>query len=430
MGFCFFFFIFGAWRYQASNYEIYHNGLTEYWGEEVIFNGSIIEKPESRQSNSRIEVQIEGVDAKVLVTAWKYPEYNYGDKLRIEGKLEKPSFFEGFDYQPYLGKDGIYAVMYKPKIELLEKNTRNPIKKNLIVFKEKLRKSIDLILPSPQSGLLEALFFGDEENISKEWINKFNDTGTRHITAVSGMNITIISSLVLNLFLILGLWRKQAFYFSIIFVIFYVSIIGAPSAAVRAGIMGIIFLISQYFGRDSSGVRIIVISAFLMLLFNPLLLILDIGFQLSFLAILGLVYLQPIFYNWFQKIPNVFEMRYTLSATLAAQFFTLPISVYNFGRVSLVGPLVNLLIVPLITSITILGFILSFIGLISTNLGIALSFPVWLVLTYILKIINLSSYFPFYNIIWEGVSLIWVIIAYFVLGFLIWKINKKREIKV
>lgn len=427
--FCLLFLIFGVWRYQTFNLEVKNNELVGYLGKEVSFVGVVSERPESGAEYQRAEIQIKDLKAKVLVTVWKYPKYHYGDKLKIEGYLQEPSNFGDFDYKSFLAKDGVYGVMYRPKIQLVESEEGNIIKEKLIWFKEKLKEKINLILPSPQSALLEALFFGDEDNISQEWIDKFNNTGTRHVTAVSGMNITIISALVLNFFLFLGFWRKQAFYFSVLFIVFYVSIIGAPSSAVRAGIMGVLLLISQYFGRDSDGSRLVVFSAFLMLLVNPLLLVLDVGFQLSFLAILGLIYLQPIFSEWLKKIPNTFELRYTLSATLAAQCFTLPILIYNFGRLSLVGPFVNLLIVPLITPITILGFVLAFIGLVSIPLGVILSFPIWLVLTYIFKIIDLSSRVSFANIVVEEVSFIWVILFYILLGFLVWRANKNKEVE-
>jgi len=429
IGSCVLFFLFGVWRYQSFELKTENNQLIKYINQEVSFVGIVSERPEPGQSTTKIEIKIENLDSKVLLTAWKYPEYYYGDKLKVKGRLEEPAFFNDFDYKAYLAKDGIYAVMYQPQIELVEKNCGNFIKEKLIFFKEKLKNSINLIMPAPQSGLLEALFFGDEENIPKEWIDKFNMTGTRHITAVSGMNITIISILVLNLFLLLGFWRKQAFYFSVIFIIFYVSIIGAPASGVRAGIMGILLLIAQYFGRYSDGARVIVFSAFLMLLFNPLLIILDVGFQLSFLAILGLVYLQPIFSDWLKGISNVLEIRYTLSATLAAQCFTLPILIYNFGRISLISPLVNLFIVPLITIITILGFILAFIGLISIPLGIVFSFPVWLILTYIFKLIDVFSKVSFANIVLENVSFIWVIISYIFLGLFIWRTEQRGKLK-
>ena len=229
--------------------------------------------------------------------------------------------------------------------------------KNLISFRQKLEESLEKILSLPQSAILEALLFGKEENISKQWKEKLNLTGTRHIAAVSGMNITIISNLILGFLLWLGLWRNQAFYLSIILIIFYILMIGAPASAIRAGIMAILFLTAQHFGRLSSASRAIVFVATLMLWQNPLILRWDIGFQLSFLATMGIIYLQEILSEKLKKIPDFLQLRSNLSATLAAQIFVFPILIYNFGQISIISPLTNIFILPLIPVITILGFI-------------------------------------------------------------------------
>ena len=429
VGFCLLFFVFGFWRHQVFVLKTENNQLKDYVGESVSLIGIVSEQPSLGENSSKLKIQLQDFEAKILITVWKYPEYKYGDKLRIKGLLEEPQIFEGFNYKDYLAKDGIYAVMYVPEIEVMGEGFGNPIIRALLSLKDGLRESVNKTMPSPQSGLLEALFFGDEENIPKSWKDKFNLTGTRHVTAVSGMNITIISLLVLNFLLFLGFWRSQAFYLSIGLILGYILVIGAPASAVRAGIMGVVFLTAQHFGRASNGLRAIVFSAALMLFLNPLLLDLDIGFQLSFLAILGLVYLQPVFLDLFKKIPNVFELRYTLAATLAAQCFTLPILIYNFGRIPLVGPLANVFIVPIITLITILGFILSFLGMAFLPLARIVSFPVWFLLTYILKIVDLCSEIPYATLALNNISFVWVVIFYFILGFIVWKLQGRQKLE-
>jgi competence protein ComEC len=428
--FCFFFLSLGIFRHQSFLLRAENNELKDYIGKEyIVLVGIVDSQPSLGEKSTKLRIQLENFKAKILVTCWKYPQYKYGDKLKITGNLEEPQSFEGFNYKDYLAKDGIYGLMYLPEIELIDRGFGNPILTSLFSLKDKLKQAVGKILPSPQSGLLEALFFGDEENIPEIWKEKFNLTGTRHITAVSGMNITIISFLILNFLLYLGFWRSQAFYFSIIFILFYVLVIGAPSSAVRAAIMGIIFLAAQHFGRLSNALRAIVFSGSLMLFLNPLLLKIDIGFQLSFLAILGLVYLQPIFLDLLKKIPDVLEVRYTLSATLAAQFFTLPILIYNFGQIPLVGPLSNIFIVPLLSLITILGFVLAFLGAIYLPLAKIISFPLWIVLTYILKIIDFSSKIPYATVPFKNVSFVWLLIFYLILGFLVWKLQEKQKLK-
>ena len=430
IGFCILFLILGIWRHQTYLLKRENSPIKNLIGKEITLIGLISDEPETKEKVSKFTIKIEDGPLSILVTTRKYPEYQYGDKLKITRKLEEPpEDINGFNYKNYLLKDGILAVMNFPEIELLGQDFGNPIMKILFSLKNKLKESLNSVMSSPQSALLEALFFGDEENIPQEWKEKFNLTGTRHITAVSGMNITIISGLILNFLLFLGFWRQQAFYFSIILIILYILMIGAPVSAIRAGIMGILFLIAQHFGRLSSGSRAIVFAATLMLFFNPLLLKLDIGFQLSFLAILGLIYLQSPFLDFFKKISNTLQLRTSLASTLSAQFFTFPILIYNFGQISLLSPITNILIVPFLSIITILGFIFSFLGIIFQPLGWILSLPAWLILTYILKTIDIFSKIPFANLTFQNIPWLFLLISYLILGLITWHLQEKQKLK-
>jgi len=438
IGFCLLFLVLGIFRHQIFLSKIENSPIKNFIGKEITLIGSIDEDPDLREKIAKLTIKIEKImgedgppptEKKVLVTVWKYPEYQYGDGLKIKGKLETPQEFEGFNYKNYLIKDGILAVMGFPEIELITQNQGNFLKRSLIFFKNKLKESLNKVMSRPQSAITEALFFGEEENISKEWKEKFNLTGTRHITAVSGMNITIITFLILNFLLMLGFWRQQAFYLSIILIIFYILMIGAPASAIRASIMAFLLLIAQHFGRFSTASRALVFAATLMLFQNPLILRWDIGFQLSFLATLGMVHLQPILAGFFKKIPNFLQIRNNLSTTLSAQIFALPILIYNFGQISLISPLTNILILPLIPLITILGFIFSFLGIFWQGLAQILSWPAWLLITYILKVIDSSSKIPFTSLIFKNVHWFFLIISYLILGGLIIWLNQRRKLK-
>jgi competence protein ComEC len=421
--FCLLLLIFGIWHHQKSEEKLVNSKMQAYndSGQIISLVGVVSKEPDLGKNSTKLTIDSErlvingeriNVSGRVLVTAGRYPEYKYGDKLEIAGVQKNPSGdINGFNYKNYLLKDGIYSVMDWPKIELVGKNQGNIFYKYLFSFKNKLKESVNGVMSPPQSALLEALFFGDEENISQEWKDKFNFVGVRHITAVSGMNITIISALILNFLLLIGFWRSQAFYLSVVLIVFYILMIGAPASAVRAGVMGLLFLTAQHFGRLSAASRAIIFASAFMLLLNPLLLKFDVGFQLSFLATMGLVYLQPVFSNFFKKIPNIFQLRYALSATLAAQIFTLPILIFNFGRISVISPLANVLIVPFLSIITITGFIFSFVGIISQTLAQIISWPAWFLLTYIIKAIDLLSKIPFASINVAGIS--WILLAGF-----------------
>jgi len=187
-------------------------------------------------------------------------------------------------------------------------------------------------------------------------------------------------------------------------------------SSVRAGIMGGTYLLSQKIGRQNMGSRIIVIACSLMLVINPLLLFYDVGFQLSFLAVLGLIYLEPVIKK-FVKIS-------ILSTTFAAQIFTLPIMIYNFGNISFVSPITNLLILPIVPALMVLGFLASILGIFSYIIGWILFVPCWLLLTYFVKIIDLFSQ-PWMVKSIANVSWVWLFISYFFILFITKILNKK-----
>jgi competence protein ComEC len=205
--------------------------------------------------------------------------------------------------------------------------------------------------------------------------------------------------------------------------------IGAPVSAIRAGIMATLFLTAQCIGRPSNGFRAIVLAATVMLLFNPFLLTKDIGFQLSFLAIIGLVFLQSRLCEIFKAIPDLFQLRHNLSSTLAAQIFVLPILIYNFGQISLLSPITNILILPFLPIITILGFISILVAVFMQSLGQFLSWPVWLMLTYLTKIIDQFFNFSWATLSFQNVSWIFLPISYSIIGFIVWRLQEKPKLK-
>ena len=226
----------------------------------------------------------------------------------------------------------------------------------------------------------------------------------------------------------LGLWRTQAFYFAIVFLILFIIMVGFPASAVRAGIMGGMFLFAEKIGRMRVADRALVFAAALMLFHNPLLLRYDVGFQLSFLATLGIIYLMPVFQDYLKKIPIDF-IKSILAMTLAAQVFTLPILIYNFGYISLVSPITNILIVPFIPFIMIFGFVSGFLGMVWQALGWIFSLPVWFLLTYITKVVDFFSQLPFAYLTIENISWLWLLIAYLILAIITWHLNEKQKLK-
>jgi len=195
-----------VFRFQAIESRIKNQEivLQDYFGQEVSFEGQVVKEPDVRSNNTRLTIEAtetrfpngNRVSNKILVTVSRYPEYNYGDVLEIKGKLQQPAVFDDFDYKDYLRAKGILAVMYYPQIELKSLGPSSP----LLRFKDRLRQNIYSSISPPQADVLGALILGDKNRISNDFKEKLNIAGIRHLTAVSGMHIVIVSSILMSLF--------------------------------------------------------------------------------------------------------------------------------------------------------------------------------------------------------------------------------------
>ncbi len=429
---CLFFILFSLgslyYQYQIFKLEKAKNLLFEKENAKIL--GILTSPPQKREKFQNLILKIQTLNqskyqysGKVLIKTSLSQDFQFGEQLEISGRISEPKETKGFNYKDYLLKDKILAIFYFPKIKKTGKNFASSISKFILSLKEKIKENIEKIFPIPHSGLIEALLFGEEEKIPEDLKEKLNITNTRHIAAVSGMNVTLLSLLILNFLLTLGLWRQQAFYLTLILIFIYLFMIGFPASAIRASIMGILFLIAQYFGRISTSQRAVYFTLAIMLLFNPLLLKYDISFQLSFLATLGLVYLYPVFLEIFKDAPKTLGFRENLSATLAAQFFVLPLLLYNFGKFSPIFIFPNILILPILPLTTILGFLSSFLAIIYFPLGKFLSYSALFFTNYILKVVEFFSQFPVLS--FEKLSLSFLIFFYLLLGLFTFFLNKK-----
>jgi competence protein ComEC len=422
IGLCLVLVVLIIWRYQVLESSFNNYQLREYNDseEEIVLNGKVIKEPDLRETNTKLTVKTE--QAKFLVTISRYPEYKYGDELRIKGKLQTPVVFEDFNYQNYLKKDGIYSVVYYPEVELIPGlDKKSLVYSKVLEIKDKMRQGIYKAISPPQSEILGAMILGDKNRMSYDLKEKLNIAGVRHVTAVSGMHIVILSGILISLFLALGFWKKQAVCLSLAFIFFFIALTGFQVSSIRAGIMGSLFLGAPLLGRKSNSIRALIIAGLIMLVFNPLLLFYDAGFQLSFLAALGIISLSPFLKKWLKW--NVLTM------TISAYIFTLPILIYNFGRISLVALLTNVLIVPIIYPIMILGFIFVLVGLISSSLAWLLAIPLWLFLTYILKIVDFFSHSWAAKTI-ENIHWFWPLLFYLFLAISVWHLKTKEKTKL
>lgn len=412
----------GIWRLFISIPENTPDKILFYNEQEINFLGVISTEPDIRETNQKLEIESfflknseKEIRGKVLITTNIYPEHSYGDILEIKCELKKPEKFNDFSYDKYLARFDIYSACWWPELKNISKSSlfekeqtaRDKLVlptwffKNIFALKKILHQKINSGISEPEASLANAMVLGYKRGIPNDLREKFSFAGLSHIAAISGMHISIIILIIFNFSLFVGLKRQHSFYLCCLFLIFYISLIGFPASAFRASLMGFLVLLAVHVGRISRLDHTLVLTATILLLINPKQLMSDIGFQLSFLAVLGIAYLYPIFKKkisiFFKNNGNRFleAILNILAVTVSAQIFTLPIVFYNFKTISLISPLANLLVLwslPFVLISVFAGLILSFLF---PALSVLFFSPASLLLKYIIFVSEFLVKIPF-----------------------------------
>lgn len=432
----------GIWRYELDISKI-EKKIQSYNNKRINFIGLVVEEPDIRKDHTKLIIKCKKIfgagkekkiSGRVLVKTSLYPSYQYGDELEIVCHLKTPEKINDFDWPNYLKSKKIYSVCYYPEIRLVDRGRGNFIYRKIFILKNKLRTIIDSSLPEPVASLFSALLFGVRKGLSPELNETFKKVGLSHILAISGQHITIISSiltvLITSLFLNF-LNHKKTFILSFIILFLFIILIGSPVSAVRAGIMGFLGGLAPFINRREVPLNTLVFAGTLMVLINPQILRFDTGFQLSFLAVLGIIYLIPIFLNYFpffKKISKFLELKTIILMVFSTQIMTLPWVIYKFQIFSLIGILANLLILPVIPFLLFLGLLVSLIGLFWLTLAKILFWIIWLLLTYILKVSEGLARFPWSALETGKPPLIIILVIYLGMWWIIRGLNRREKI--
>jgi len=370
------------------------------FGQKTEITGKIVKKPEIDFKTQKLVVEINdlnGEKALVLINAEPFPNFYYGEILKINGVIEEPENFGDFDYKNYLKRYLIFGLIQRPEIVYLDssRDLYDRFLGGLYYISETFESSLNRVLPEPQASLASGILLGVKRNIPDTVMDSLNNAGLTHIIALSGYNVTIIVSILATL-LAPYLGRKKTFYFGFILVVLFVLLTGASSSVVRAAIFSLLILFGGTIGRKADQTNLLLFTALLMVLVNPLVMRYDIGFQLSFLAFAGLIYFSgPIFLKTKKlKIGLSEKLKKTLAETLGAQLAVLPLIWFQFGRFSLIAPISNLLILPMIPLTMAFIFIVGLISFLYYPMGQIAALAVWPLLEYIIKIADWLSKIP------------------------------------
>ncbi|MFA6308554.1 MAG: DNA internalization-related competence protein ComEC/Rec2 [Clostridia bacterium] len=362
------------------------------------------------------------INGKVLITISKKNNecfLDYGRKIEVTGTLIIPQSQRnpgGFDYRRFLAKNGVSATIYAKSIFINRSTVTSQL--SLISFginlKNKIVSVINKSLPKKQAGLLNAMLIGVREDLDNDVKKAFSDSGLIHIMAVSGMNVAFIIFPLSFIFKKLHLKKNKANIIIILFLIIFVFITGFTPSVLRAVIMAIIILLGQIIMRDTDVLSSVALSGLILLMFNPYF-IFDIGFQLSYLATISIILFYKNIRDFFnkRKIPCIISD--VLSVTIAAQIGVIMIIVFYFNKISVISVVSNLLVVPIVGVITILGFSMAILGQISIHLSQVLGFVNYLLLSFILLVTQLSAALPFAVIKVVTPNLFLIVLYYIVL---------------
>ncbi len=376
--------------------------------------GVIIAEPDVRDTHINLRVRVDTLyhydtprpaSGSALLQAPRYGEYAYGDRVRAAGMILTPPEFDDFSYRDYLARQGILTWIPNAEVERLSSGHGEPFRHALYALKARAHDLIAGAIPEPQSSLLVGILLGVETGISPEVRDAFNATGSSHVIAISGFNMTLIAGLISRgLGLLWPRRRALTTLLSIATIGAYTILVGANPPVIRATIMSSLLFVAPLFQRRTYVPASLAFAALVMSLQNPYVLW-DIGFQLSFAAVLGLALLTDPLEGFFRRILNwrlqtetVEKLLRLLSepliVTLAAQITTTPLIALYFGRLSISSLAVNFLILPVQAPLLMLGGLATLLGLIVPVLGLPFYWAAWIFLSWTTAVVRLFARLP------------------------------------
>ena len=355
----------------------------------------------------------------------------YGDKIEFYLEYEKPSTarnYMGFDYSNYLKTKKIFGTvnLKEEDVEIISHDNSNIILRKIYELRNLMKTKIEKLLPKETSGLCLGMLIGETSGIEENMQENFRDSNLSHILAVSGANVSYIIVSITYIFNKMCLRKRLSKIISIILLILFMLLTGCTSSVNRACIMAILMLIAELLYRKSDVYNNLAISALILLIINPYSL-LDIGFQLSYMGTIGIVFLHDKIGN-FIKINNkivkyFFEM---IAVTTCANLAIIPIMMFHFNTISLTFYFSNIIVGPILGIVVIIGFIIFFISLIFTPISSLIAIVLNLMLKFIIKIAEITANMPFSKITIITPSFFFIIVWYLI----IISISYKQKVKI
>lgn len=385
-------------------------------GQKINASAKVVSLPKKENGKVTFIAKTENIKGNIRVST-NDVEVKRGDIVHVQGEITLPENFETdtgreFDYVRYLKKDNVLYQLSFAEVAIVSHSLFS-LSGMFGALHDSFLQKINETISYPESSLIAGILLGAENDIPKEVEDNFRNVGLVHIVVLSGYNISIVTRFV-QIFST-KLSRKMKMIVELSFIFLFVFFVGATATVVRAGVMATLANINTFTFRKQNTFHILVVAGFFMVLHNPLILVFDPSFQLSFLATAGLVLLSSHYESFFKRLPNFYKIRETVSTSLATQTFVLPLIIYLSGIISPISLLANIIVLPLMPTVMLFGFISGVLGFISTFLALPFGYVTSLLSSFILWVAEYGAAIPFSFFQIERVSGVGVFVMYGIL---------------
>lgn len=360
-------FALGLFRYAQTIPRAHAHHVLSALGKDVKLEGVVDALPNVREKTISYVVQLQNMEGKLLVTADSSPAYRYGDLIAF---ICTPTSIS--EYEQYAVREGVNVSCAFPEhIALIGSDHGSRTFMKLLTVRSAFEAHLKRLFSDPYGGLLSGILYGDTSELSRDLKDTFRITGLAHITALSGYNITIISFVLMGLLISLGFWKTQAMPIAMLLILAFVFVTGAEASVVRAAVMGFLVMAAKGVGRLSKPRNALALAGAVMLAINPKLLRFDLGFLLSFLATIALLYFSSDIAKrtLIRKLPSIWNIRESAAASCAVLLFTTPVILWKIGVAGPFALLTNILVVPIVPAAMALGFVATLADFCGTRWG-------------------------------------------------------------
>jgi competence protein ComEC len=323
-------------------------------GDHIQITAKVLRDPMNYSGTQMVKI------SGLIIYLPKFPLVHYGDKLVIEGVVEKGKIENAVLVQQISGSNFLFD------------------------FRQKILDFYQNNLPEPEAGLIAGIVLGSKPSLDRDFYNDTKSTGVAHIVVASGTNVAFISGFLMSFFALFAKRRKLIF-IVILNIVLYILLSGMEAPLIRAGIMATAMLISEFFGRTLDLWKIYFSCLFIMLFYSPQYLN-DLGFLMSFAVTASIMLFESAFRKRLAFLPKFIKESFSVS--LSAWLGATPILLFTLGNINFLSPLTNLLVGFTVPLVMILGSLAAFAGLIYEPIGVIILYLSYPMLWWFTKVVE------------------------------------------